>query len=245
MLMNSQPNLQNSILTCAKYAYRPNRLGYCGPDQNRELFQYLKANEADDGLKENLKKFETLFPYLRHIAHTNKEKNIFSEKVVNAYWIGNNLLENSGSARLYYHLTDDLELKKKLPQKEIEILREKIPVGANAHHSFHVFNIWQRTGHIENPHTLYTMDECRIGWGRVEGKEEKIINVLYRPLVFENGKLAFGEITAKKIFYELKADIQTGDWVSFHWSSFCEALNEESVKNLKYWTNINLELANI
>ncbi|MBU1179974.1 hypothetical protein KJ885_03450 [Patescibacteria group bacterium] len=241
--MNLRLNQQDSILTCAKYAYRPNRLGYCGPDQNKELSQYIKAEEADRGLIENLEKFETLYPYLRHIAHTSKEKNLFDEKIVRAYWIGNNFLEKSGGAKLFYHLTDDLKLKKKLPKKEIELLSEKIPKRANAHHSFHVFNIWKRTGHTENPHTLYTMDECRIGWGKVQNISKEIIEVLYRPLVFKKGKLAFGEVAPKKIFCEFgKVDI--GDWISFHWSSFCEVLGENEIAQLKYWTNINLDLAN-
>lgn len=243
-LMNLVENQQGSILTCAKYAYRPNRLGYCGPDENKTLYQYIKAKENDGGLEENLKKFETLFPYLRHIAHTGKEKNIFNEKIIKAYWIGNSLLKNSGNAQLFYHLTDDLGLKKKLSQKEIDLIGEKIPKGANAHHSFHVFNIWKRTGHIENPHTLYTMDECRISWGKVLKIENDIIEVKYKPLIFEKGNLAFGEIVSKKIYYELQSEpVKAGDWISFHWSSFCEVLREADVIELKKWTTINLKLA--
>lgn len=236
---------QVNILSCARYAYRPNKLTYCGPDQNKELFQYIINEDDDGGLGENLKKFETLYPYLRHIAHTNKRDTIYSADVVRAYWVGNNLLRNTGNALLYYHLIDDLNLKKKLPKKEIELIGEKIPKGANAHHSFHVFNIWKRTGYIENPHTLYTMDECRIGWGRVKEIKNNIIKVLYRPLVFKEAKLAFGSIEEKDIFYELNnVEVAIGDWVSFHWSSFCDRLCEEDIKNIKYWTTINLQLAN-
>lgn len=235
---------KTSILTCAKYAYRPNKLNFCGPDQNKELSEYLIANKADYGLTENLQKFETLYPYLRHIAHTNKKENPFDEKIVNAYWVGNNLLQKTGSARFYEHLTDDLKLKKKLPKKEIENLSKKIPKGANAHHSFHVFNIWKRTGHIENPHTLFTMDECRIGWGKVQKIANNIIEVLYRPLIFKNGKLEFGKIESKKIFYEFGGKVEIRDWVSFHWSSFCDVLDEQDIVQLKYWTNLNLQIAN-
>jgi len=233
-----------SILTCAKYAFRPNKLNYCGPDQNKDLLEYITANDFDGGLIENLRKFETLYPYLQHIAHTNKEKNLFDKKIINAYWIGNSFLKNTGNAQLYYHLIDDLKLKKKLSKKEIEVIGDKIPKGANAHHSFHVFNIWKRTGNVENLHTLYTMDECRIGWGKVQNILDETIEVLYRPLIFKKGKLVFGEIKSKNIFYELDGEIQVGDWISFHWSSFCEALSLEQIKNLKYWTTINLQLAN-
>ncbi len=247
-----QPEKQSSgILTCSRYAFRPNKLNYCGPDKNGELVEYINSGlpsetlVKDGGLELILKKFETLYPYLRLIARTNKASNPFDKKVSDAYWIGNEMLKNSGPAELYYHLADGLNLKKKLSPKEIGELKNKMARGANPHHSFHVFNIWQRTGHVENPHTLFTMDECRIGWGKVQMADKNIITVIYEPLIFNNGKLEFGVPIAKNIFYELSGGVAAGDWISFHWSSFCEVLSQEQLKNLMYWTKINLELANL
>lgn len=237
---------QSGILACSRYAFRPNKLNYCGPDQNKELLEYLKAGEADGGLELILKKFETLYPYLKLIAASNKIENVFDKKVSDAYWIGNEMLAGTERAELYYYLVDGLSLKKKLSQKEIDALKNKMVSGAKPHHSFHVFNIWQRTGHTENPHTLFTMDECRIGWGKVQMVAQNIITVIYEPLSFNNGRLEFGAPIAKNIFYELQNEnVVPGDWVSFHWSSFCEVLSQEQLKNLIYWTKINLELANI
>lgn len=237
---------QSGILTCSRYAFRPNKLNYCGPDQSEELFEYLKAGETDGGLELILKKFETLYPYLKLIAKANKVSNPFDKKVSDAYWIGNEMLDNSGPAELYYHLADGLNLKKKLLPKEINVLKNKMAKGANPHHSFHVFNVWQRTGHVENPHTLFTMDECRIGWGKVQMVEQNIITVIYEPLVFNNGMMEFGAPIAKNIFYELRDKVvMPGDWISFHWSSFCEVLSLQKLQNLKKWTMINLELANV
>lgn len=244
--MLQQAEQFNGVLTCARYAFRPNRLNYCGPDKNNELLEYVEAEETDGGLAMILKKFETLYPYLKLIADSNKIKNPFDKRVSDGYWIGNEMLAAAGAAKLYYHLADGLNLKKKLSPEEICALKNKMAKGANPHHSFHVFNIWQRTGHTENPHTLFTMDECRIGWGRVAARTEKIITVVYEPLMFNNGKLIFGAPTAKNIFYELNNQkVFVGDWISFHWSSFCEVLSPEQLKNLKYWTMINLELANL
>ncbi|MFH1193671.1 MAG: DUF6390 family protein [bacterium] len=244
--MSQQAEQFSSVLTCARYAFKPNQLNYCGPDKNNELFEYLKAGETDGGLELILKKFETLYPYLKLIANSNKIENPFDKKVSGAYWVGNEMLENSGPAKLYYHLADGLNLKKKLSPKEICALKNKMAKGANPHHSFHVFNIWQRTGHTENPHTLFTMDECRIGWGKVVAQAEKIITVVYEPLIFNDGKLSFGAPTAKSIFYELNNQkVLPGNWISFHWSSFCEVLSFQDLENLQKWTTINLHLANL
>lgn len=242
-----QPTKQsNGILACGRYAYRPNKLNYCGPDENKFLFEYLQAGEDDGGLAGILKKFETLFPYLRLIARENKTENIFDAQISEAYWLGNDLLENIKMARFYEHLSDGLKLKKKLPSQELQMLSGKIPQGASPHHSFHVFNIWQRTGHIENPHTLFTMDECRIGWGQVLSVGGDIIKASYEPIVYNNRRLDFGGLVAKNIFYELRnEEVKTGDWISFHWSSFCEVLTPEQLKNLKKWTTVNLHLANL
>lgn len=239
---------RQSRLICARYAFKPNLLNYCGPDKNRELLNYLRNNESDGGLEQILKKFETLFPYLNLISRENKINDPFDERVVEAYWIGNDFLKNIKKPKLYEHLVDDLSIKKKLPRKEFNKFNEKFinRIRINAHHSFHVFNIWRRTGYVENPHTLFTMDECRIGWGRVveidSPADEKIIKVLYKPLIFEKHKLNFGKIISKNIFCDIPTDVKIGDWVSFHWSSFCDILSLDELMRLKYWTEANMEI---
>jgi hypothetical protein len=243
--MNQPQRQPDGILSCARYAFRPNKLNYCGPDENKHIFEYLAAGEDDGGLAGILNKFETLYPYLKLIAIANRAEDFFNKKVSDAYWIGNELLENIKAPRFYEHLSDSLQLKEKLSRENLNLLTGKMPRGANPHHSFHVFNIWQRTGRAENPHTLYTMDECRVGWGRVQNVAPEIIKVLYEPVIYNNGRLAFGAPILKDIFYELPGEVKAGDWISFHWSSFCEILTEGAVRRLRHWTNMNLELANI
>ena len=243
--MLSRNKQTDGALYAARYSFRPNKLNYCGPDQNKEMFEYLAAGENDGGLEEILKKFETFYPYLKLIASANREADPFNKKVIESYWVGNDFLENIAPGKLFYHLADNLNLKKKLAASDIRAIGEKMPAGANPHHSFHVFNIWKRTGFTESPHTLFTMDECRVGWGKIQAISKNIITALYSPLVFEKHTLAFGAPVLKNIYYELQDEvISSGDWISFHWSSFCEVLAPEQIQNLKYWTRINLDLAN-
>ena len=239
------PLKKSDLLFCARYAFKPNQLQYCGPDKNKELLDYIENAATDGGLGEIIKKFETLYPYLKLIADSNKIADPLAKKVAEAYWIGNELLGNVRPNRLYWHLMDELELGKKNSARETRVLREKIPAGANANHAFHVLNIWKRTGHIENPHTLHTMDECRIGWGQVQSAAQKKISILYEPLVCKNHRLELGQFIPKDIATDLNAgQIKPGDWISFHWSSYCGILAPQQLKNIIYWTTLNLKLAN-
>jgi hypothetical protein len=79
-------------LRFARYAFMPNRLGYCGGDDNRALYDYVVASTADRGLAELLGRFSGAMPYLRLIARTTGIGDPFDPRVVEAYWIGNDLL---------------------------------------------------------------------------------------------------------------------------------------------------------
>ena len=159
--MIEKKQLDGSLLA-ARYAYMPNKLRYCGGDKNSELFGYVANQQSDPGLQGLLKEFETMHPYLRLIAEANKIFDPFNYKVVEAYWIGNELLENVSMQNFYRYLIDEQKLKKKFQLNLVEKVIGKIPTGAKPHHSFHVFNIPKRTGHYPVEHTVSTMDECRI-----------------------------------------------------------------------------------
>jgi len=58
----------NGILRCSRYAFGPNRLHYCGPDANSEIRSYIDEDATDPGLEKLMSQFQTMFPYLRHIA---------------------------------------------------------------------------------------------------------------------------------------------------------------------------------
>jgi hypothetical protein len=232
---------KDGIFQCARFAFKPNQLQYCGPDQNKELKEYLEKLEADGGLAQILKKFECMVPNLQFIASENKITNPFDEKVVEAYWIGNDLLANTRKPQLYSYLRENT----KLMLKDKIRLGEKMEMPANMHHSFHVFKVWQQAEFAENPQILKMMDECRIGWGQVLGASKGNIKVLYEPIIFQNQKLGFGEAIQKDIVCETKNPYpKTNDWISFHWSSYCKTLSPDELQNLRKWTKINMNIRN-
>ena len=240
---------QNGIIRCARYAFMPNKLSFCGPDKNRDLFHYSSTGEIDQGLNNILKEFQTLYPYLNFIAQVNKIRDPFDERVVDAYWIGNSLLEKVNKNKLYYHLLDNLNLKKKLPRLLLNRVIDKIPLGAKPHHSFHVLNVWKRTGNLDVFHTLNTMDLCRISWGKIKKIDWPNLEIEYSPLTIKNEKIELGEMIDYKIMAEINDSgfIQKpkiGDWISFHWNFACEVLNLNQIKNLDKYTKESIKLIN-
>lgn len=238
------------ILKCARYSFMPNKLGLCGTDKNADLFHYCVEKKTDQGLNSILRSFQVLYPYLKLIAHSNQIRDPFDERVVEAYWIGNGLLDNISKSKFYCHLLDGQQLKKKLNKKMLDETIGKIPLGAKPHHSFHVLNVGKRTGHLDIFHTLSTMDLCKISWGKIKEIYHSYLEVEYQPLIFEENRLKLGLPINHQVLRELNGlsfigDFQVGQWVSFHWGFVCEVLGEYQVKQLKKYTEENINLCMI
>ena len=234
---------------CSRYSFGPNRLHYCGPDKTREIFDYIKYGGSDAGLGNILKEFKTLYPYLRLIAEANNIKNPFDTKVVEAYWLGNKLLETVEKKKYYRNLLEEQEIKKRVGRKSFEEAAGKIMQGAIPHHSFHVLNIWRRTGHLEQEHTLESMDQCRISWGKVSAVDGPFISVKTEPLIYENGKLKLGNPVFQKVIRNLEsfgdiAEVAVDDIISIHWGIPCEVITPRQAANLKKHTLESIDYAN-
>jgi len=238
------------IMRCSRYSFGPNRLHYCGPDANKELQTLIESGESNIGLAHILKQFKTLFPYLKYIAHINNIKDSFDSRVVEAYWLGNELLESVEQRTLYRFLTEDLRVKDKLKSKEFKWLEDKIKRGAVPHHSFHVLNIWGQEGHNDSLGILNRMDECRISSGTVTEVNGHEIKVSTEPLIYENGKFTLGPVISKVLTRQLEAEydieqIKSGQLVSIHWSVPCEVITPTQAANLRRYTLKNIAFANL
>lgn len=239
----------DGVLRCSRYAFGPNRLHYCGPDSNQEIKAHIEEGQTDPALEHLLSQFKTMYPYLRFIADENKIADAFDSRVVEAYWLGNKVLENVSIRHFFRHLIETQQIKKHISQKEFAHLEKKIAIHPLPHHSFHVMNIWRRTGHTELAHTFESLDECRISSGRVLEADGPSITVLTEPLLYLNGKLIFGTPIRKKLARRLESEydieqIRPGDIVSIHWSIPCEVITPLQEEMLKKYTSYHLELAN-
>ena len=234
------------VLIAARYGFPPNRLELCGPGESRAILDYLAERTADRGLEEILRQFAGAYPYLTFIAAANEIPDPFDRRVVEAYWVGNDLLDRVRMTDFYRHLEE--RFGKRMPKRLFEAMLGQIPDGARPHHNFHVFAMPIRTGRVEIAHTLRTMDECRISWGTVRAVQGDEIVVERRPLVLRNDDLALGGAEVRTIRRgfqgKIFAEARPGDAVSIHWSCACEILTAAQLTHLKRETRVHLELVN-
>lgn len=252
------------LILCAKYSSAPNYFGYCGPPKNSSLIDHLKEEVGDKEIEHILSQFDTLYLNLKLIAYENKIRDPFAKQVVEAYWIGNNLLNNIKNKDYVSLLSEKFRLERKIGIKNFDKLKYKFLTNQTLpHHSFHVFNIFKRTGRINSNHTVETMDNCRIGWGQVKQfqssklksqipalpTDRQSLNVKTKQLTISNQQLSLNKpvVQELKIDYKGKTffkDIKPGNWVSFHWGFVCDILTERQIKNLEFYTQKAIEFYN-
>ena len=239
------------LTRAARYSFAPNHFHYCGPEKQSDMHGYVSLHQSDQGLQEILSEFDTLYKYLAMIAYENNIRDPFEASVVEAYWLGNSLLKKTKHQPLFKLLTDSLALKKKLTafelQKTLVTLDEAV-----AHHTFHVLNVFKRTGHLPIHHTLETMDHCRISWGNIKSQipnlksqknNETQFLITKTPLVYTHDKLELGMPIGASV-KSIGLTPKVGDLVSVHWGYVCEVLTKQQLANLKYFTELAIQLAN-
>lgn len=240
----------NGLALCARFSYPPNSLSLCGPDRKNDLSWYTETQQTDKGTAEILSQFSTLYPYLEFIAHENKLSDPFLPQVVEAYWLGNQLLKNISTRNLAEHLKYKIGLKKILKIGKLNPLLGKLGNNSLPHHSFHVLNIYKRTGHLDIKHTIETMDACIINWGKIIKINKNFIIIGTKPLKIIGNALVFGPKIERTIMTQGDKDVlfkllKKDDWISYHWGYFCQKLTKNQLNNLIYYTTLSVKSANI
>ena len=236
-------------LLFARYAYPPNSLGYCGADETRTLLEYGDAGASDGGLAELARTFDGAWPYLTLIAAANRIADPLDPRVVDAYWIGNELLDAVTPDVLARHVED--RFRGRIGRCWTRVL-EAVAAGAVPHHSFHVFAVYPwlgllRTGVVDEP--LRVLDRCRTAPGLVQSVEGDTASALVRPLVWSGRDLELGPWTPREVRWRdgglaLVAGPQPGDWVSLHWDFVCDRLEPAVAATLDRTTRRALAAVN-
>jgi hypothetical protein len=238
-------------LLFGRYAFPPNRLGYCGPDDNQALFEQVASKRPDQGLIELERRFEGAYPYLCLIAQANGIPDPFDARVVEAYWIGNDLLASVESGPFYDSLKQ--RFGNRMKPSEFGWIARKLELAARPHHNFHVFDVYVRAGLMRNEKAdiaVETMDSCRISWGRVTAVEGAEILVERPQLALAGGKLTLSEPRAFRASRQVDGqgfidEVKVGDMVSIHWSWACDVLDASALARLRRVTQRSLALANL
>ena len=236
-------------MRCSRYSFGPNRLHYCGPDASAELQTEIEAANPNPHLAAILREFKTLFPYLKLIAHANNIVDPFDSRVVEAYWLGNDLLERVERRYLYDFLITDLEIKRKTNTRELGWLENKIRAGALPHHSFHVLNLWRQTSDKAESQQPENLSECCVNAGKIVSINGPGITVKAEMPIYLAGKFKLSEAQEKKLTRKLESEydieqLRPGQLISFHWGVPCEVVSEEQAANLRKYTLQNIEFAN-
>jgi hypothetical protein len=227
----------------ARFALPPNQLGYCGPGDDGSLSHYASAGE-DPGLRSLAVGFDGAYPYLQLLAGENRRGDPLDPDVVEAYWIGNELLDQVPTHDFGNSIDDRFRRRAGASWRQIE---EGIPDGV-AHHSFHVMHVmpWAgllRDGVVDEP--LRIIDRCRISWATVIGNVEPSAGagsgrVLVRrlPLVWSGSRLVFGDPVVEHVDSPFAVD--AGDIVAIHWDWICERLDPRQLAWLQRITDRQL-----
>ncbi|MGI9659461.1 MAG: DUF6390 family protein [Gaiellaceae bacterium] len=236
-------------LLFARYAYPPNALGYCGDDKASTLLDYASESACDAGLVELARSFDGAWPYLELIAGASNIEDPLSRAVVEAYWLGNPLLDRVKARDFANHLDERFRRR---AGRTWDKLRATLPRGALPHHNFHVLCVYpwvglMRTGAVEHP--LQMVDRCRIRWGTVESVASDSAVVRTRRLAWDGHKLAVGPYAAERFTWRASGagfveELAPGDVVSLHWDWICDRIPAWQAAQLCYYTRRILTTAN-
>lgn len=222
----------------ARYAYAPNRLGYCGP-ANSSLLAGTRGQ-----IESAARQFTGAWPYLEVMSKMTGIADPLDHRLVESYWLGGGI-----GAQLHPRLFTDELLAIIGPQARHywAHLTEDLAAEASPNHSFHVLAIypWSRLlGQGADQQPLSVLDECRISWGSVLSTDGVTAVVLSQRLRFQRSALSLAAPETRRV--EIPAQIakrlavEPGDLVAVHWGRICDRLAPKQAAVLKDTTDRQL-----
>ncbi len=232
-------------LLFARYAYPPNRHGYCGPDDADAFFSSGVVGHEGD-LRARAADFDGAWPFLRLIAQSSSRADPLDPAVVEAYWLGGPALEQVGptvgSAR-FDGVSGPL----------FDTWDEALRAGAVPHHSFVVFCVYPWVAMLgdvrRTPQAIRVLDGCRIRWGRVLEVNGDTLTAESQPLTWDGARLGYGPTVTETVRRAiggrgLAAAVEVGDRVALHWDWVCDRISDDQQQQLAVYSARHLVLVN-
>jgi Family of unknown function (DUF6390) len=207
----------DGVALCARFSIATNRLQYCGPaDAEPDLYRAITTDDGHAAARAHLSRFEALMPYLEAIGQKHG-LDPFDRRVVEAYWVGNSLLDAMTAAD-FRNLLNALA-RRGLPRSFARRLEEHLPSHPLFHHAFHVsfVGVGHVTGHVET--TLANMEACRPAWGTVRERDGTTLKVERSSWDVREGRLVEGSTKAVAVTCDPRVlpDARPGATVVLHW----------------------------
>jgi len=202
-----------NIKMAALYSWGCRRTKNLGVDKILEKFILSKKTD-DSEILEILKKLQP-YPSYQKLASISEDKNPFSGKVIDVYWLGGEILKNFGDL-LPFHNFETLILL--LSAEKNEKILQKL---------------------------LAEAEDCCVMPGIVKEilKNQKAV-VEYRRIEYRVGKFHFGVSTIKEIKRKFLKDLKVGDLISFHLGYGREKITASKKESLEIWTKKTLDILN-
>jgi hypothetical protein len=229
----------------SRFSSITNRLRYCGPKDAYKDFYLLLSGKKYDRKKitEHFIKYEGLYVYFKALSEKHN-LDIFDYRVVEAYWLGNELLDGFSRDELRDILNGLTQ--RGLPKEYAETLSVKLPFNMNPHHSFNVLfvGVGKTTGSV--PTNLLTMNKCSISVGKVHEITQRQLVVSVNPLVMHEELLSYGKPEIQYVEHDelFTPKLKKGDMVALHWDFACKILEDKEADNIVKYTQKNIESLN-
>jgi hypothetical protein len=242
---------ESGAVRFARFAVPPNERGYCGPARESELAAYRSEELAiDRGLHDLAAQFEGAWPYLELLAGAAGTDDPLDDRVVQAYWIGNELCGEVATNDWGWHLLDRFGPR---AGRDVTRLTAGVGLGAAPHHAFHVFCVYPWVGLLREgrggTEPLRILRECHVSWGTVVDRNGDELVVEGPRLSWGGGELALGGCERRAVWLDprlvrLGRAITTGSVVAVHWSEVVDVLDRRQATWLASITTAQLGVAN-
>lgn len=218
-------------LRFARYAYPPNELGYCGPDGAPEML----VPGATAEIERRARLFDGAWVYLEYLAGALGIDDPLSEPVVEAYWIGSDLLDAVDPAAFVEHLEVAFD-------GQVGGTWRESATRARAHHSYQVFDVYPWAAMLlrglpPDP-AVSVLDRCRIRIGVVIEVDGEWVLVMSNLLTWDGESLTPSSLQVERARWSvdghsLLSPPAVGDTVALHWDWVCDVLTTDQADRIQ------------
>jgi Family of unknown function (DUF6390) len=221
----------DGALTFARYAFPPNELGYCGPAGARAMLVPGAAEE----IERRARQFEGAWVYLEFLAEAMGGTDPLATDVVEAYWLGSDLIPALPTAPLLSRLIQ------RFGDQPGGTWREAT-TRARAHHSFQVYEVYPWAAMLQQGlppgPAIGVLDGCRIRTGIVSAVDGEWVSVSAPHLGWDGQSLVPGPPIAGRARWSIDGasmldEPSVGSLVSLHWDWVCDIITPEQAAQVE------------